>query len=136
MYEVLFKSMEAVLSISTFEDLECWRLGRDIRRSISAIVKDLPDHEKFTLSSQLSRASRSITNNIAEGYGRFHYQENVQFCRISRGSAYEIIDHLLVAYDEQYINEKKLVESRKLIDHFLKVLNGYINYLVKAKSNN
>ena len=128
--------MEAVLSISTFEDLECWRLGRDIRRSISAIVKDLPDHEKFTLSSQLSRASRSITNNIAEGYGRFHYQENVQFCRISRGSAYEIIDHLLVAYDEQYINEKKLVESRKLIDHFLKVLNGYINYLVKAKSNN
>lgn len=124
------------MSISTFEDLECWRLGRDIRRSISAIVKDLPDHEKFTLSSQLSRASRSITNNIAEGYGRFHYQENVQFCRISRGSAYEIIDHLLVAYDEQYINEKKLVESRKLIDHFLKVLNGYINYLVKAKSNN
>ena len=48
-------------------------------------VKILPEEEKYNLSSQMRRAAVSITANIAEGYGRYHYQENIQFCRQSRG---------------------------------------------------
>jgi len=113
--------------------LECWKLGRKIRRKTSELIKKFPKEEKYGLIDQLKRSSRSITNNIAEGYGRFHFKENIQFCRISRGSAYEAIDQILEAYDEKYINKVELIEVRGLIDEFLKVLNGFINYLRKAK---
>jgi four helix bundle protein len=79
------------------------------------------------------RASRSVTNNIAEGYGRFHYLENIQFCRESRGSLYELIDHLIIANDEGYINEKTCCEFRESIDVLIRKLNGYIAYLKKRK---
>lgn len=126
--------METVTNIRSFEDLECWKLGRDIRRKISELIKKFPKEEKYGLTDQLKRSSRSITNNIAEGYGRFHYQENIQFCRVSRGSTYEALDQLLEANDENYIDDKALNETRQLIDKFLKVLNGYINYLGRAKT--
>lgn len=72
-------------------------------------------------------------NNIAEGFGRYHYQENIQFCRIARGSLNETLDHGIVALDEQYISELDLKELRKIHDKTLLILNGYINYLKKSK---
>ncbi len=122
--------------IRSFEDLECWKIGVEIRKLSMKIVRSLPPEEKYDLGSQLKRASRSITANIAEGYGRFHFQENIQFCRISRGSAYETIDHLLVAEEESYITKSELDMARELINTFLKVLNGYIKYLSNAKKSN
>ncbi len=122
--------------IRSFEDLECWKIGVEIRKLSMQIVRSLPPEEKYDLGSQLKRAARSITANIAEGYGRFHFQENIQFCRISRGSAYETIDHLLVATEESYITQSELDNAKGLINTFLKVLNGYIKYLSNAKKNN
>lgn len=65
-------------------------LGRELRNEEKILIKGFLDHEKYELVSQMRRASRSVTHNIAEGYGRFHYQENIQFCRISRGSLHEL----------------------------------------------
>ena len=79
------------------------------------------------------RASRSITANIAEGYGRFHYQENIQFCRQAKGSLYELVDHVIVAYDEQYIKEEEMDSYKNAIYAVIKKLNGYIKYLQKCK---
>ena len=79
------------------------------------------------------RCLRSVTNNIAEGYGRFNYQENIQFCRISRGSLYETIDHLIIAEEENYISADELTNRKVQINKCLAILNGYINYLKKAK---
>lgn len=79
------------------------------------------------------RCLRSVTNNIAEGYGRFNYQENIQFCRISRGSLYETIDHLIIAEEESYISATELANWKERINKCLALLNGYINYLKKAK---
>lgn len=76
--------------IKSFEDLHCWQVGRELRNEVKVLIKRFPDHEKYELVSQMRRASRSVTHNIAEGYGRFHYQENIQFCRISRGSLHEL----------------------------------------------
>lgn len=74
-------------NFKSFEELGCWKEARNLRLFVSKqIISNLPNHEKFCLSSQLRRASRSVTHNIAEGYGRYHFKENAQFCRISRGS--------------------------------------------------
>lgn len=114
--------------------MEVWKKGRDVRLFIQAVVKKFPAEEKFALTLQIRKSSRSITNNIAEGYGRFFYQENIQFCRISRGSLTETLDHMIVAFDEKYINEVELKEFRVLHDDCLRLLNGYISYLQKAKT--
>jgi len=82
--------------------------------------------------NQMLRASRSATNNIAEGFGRFHYKENIQFCRQSRGSIFELLDHAIISFDHCYINENEFMNLRKLINSSLALLNGYINYLGKA----
>ncbi|MCP4692962.1 MAG: four helix bundle protein [Desulfobacterales bacterium] len=70
----------------TFEDLDCWKACTAVRRFITELVTKYPKDEKFALVDDMKRAARSTTHNIAEGYGRFHYQENMQFCRTSRGS--------------------------------------------------
>ena len=73
-----------------FTDLLCWKKGAELRKLIYSIARKLPENEKFILGNQLRRAAVSITSNIAEGYGRFHYQENIQYCRQSRASIYEL----------------------------------------------
>ena len=75
-------------TVKDFTDLEVWRAAREMRRQIYILAKTLPDFEKFGLATQLRRAAVSVTANLAEGYGRFGYQENAQFCRQARGSIY------------------------------------------------
>jgi len=121
--------------MKSFEELECWKKAAALRKEISALVKSFPKDERFRLSDQLIRASRSVTANIAEGYGRYHFQENIQFCRHSRGSLYEVLDHLIVANEEGYITQEHLIDFKSKINECLAILNGYINYLGKAKSD-
>lgn len=117
--------------INSFEDLNCWKMGRELRNDVKDLIKTFPDIEKYELISQMRRASRSVTHNISEGYGRFHYKENIQFCRTSRGSLYELLDQLITANDEEYISEEVYQKFRKQIYDCLAVLNGYINYLLR-----
>ena len=120
--------------MKTFEELEAWKSARELRKAISEMVKIFPSEEKFSLTNQIIRSSRSISSNIAEGFGRFHYQENIQFCRQARGSLSETLDHLICAHDERYIDEKTYRNLRDMIENCWKILNGYIAYLKKAAS--
>jgi four helix bundle protein len=120
-------------TIRSFEDLECWRAGRDLRLFIAKqIVPALPKDEKYRLGDQLLRAARSITANIAEGYGRFHYLDNSKFCSNARGSCYEVLDHLLTARDENLISEPLLNVGRSKFERAKNILNGYMSYLKAA----
>ena len=119
--------------MDSFEELEVWKKSRELRINISELVKKFPNEEKYKLNDQLIRASRSVTANIAEGFGRFHFQENIQYCRQSRGSLFEIIDHLTCAFDEKYIDKEQLLNFKNDIHNILKILNGYILYLKSAK---
>jgi four helix bundle protein len=119
--------------IESFEDLFVYQKAREFSRKIADLVKELPEEEKFKLKDQMTRARRSITNNIAEGYGRFHYQENIQYCRQSRGSICEIIDDLIECLDENYIEGKKFNSLKEEAYSLMKILNNYIAYLHKAK---
>jgi four helix bundle protein len=117
-----------------FEELEVWKECRKLRFEISGLVKTFPVEEKYRLVDQLLRATRSITANIAEGHGRFHYQENIQFCRQARGSLSETLDHLICAQDEGFLNDDQMNAFRLGYSHCLKLLNGYILFLKNKKS--
>ncbi len=123
------------MDIVSFEDLEVWKECRKFRNQISTTTEKFPKEEKYCLTDQIKRSSRSVTANIAEGYGRFHFQENAQFCRQARGSLTETLDHLICALDLGYINEVDLSSHRIQYEQCLKLLNGYIAYLIKSKTN-
>ena len=118
-------------TLTSFEDLDCWKKCRELRKNISKLIDTFPTSEKFALMDQIKRSSRSTTANIAEGYGRFHYKENVQFCRMSRGSLYETKDHLITAFDEGFIDIETFKTLEVQLNECLALLNGYINYLQK-----
>jgi len=120
-------------SFRSFEDLECWKACTEVRRFITKLVKKYPKEEKYSLVDDMKRAARSTTHNLAEGFGRFHFQENIQFCRISRGSLYELIDQLITSLDDGYITSEEYDTGRSLISKALALLNGYINYLGRQK---
>jgi four helix bundle protein len=85
------------------------------------------------LKAQVLDSSRSVTANIAEGFGRYHYQENIQFCRQARGSLTETMDHLITSYDEGYVTKDVLKELNQHYKKCLLELNSYIKYLNSAK---
>jgi four helix bundle protein len=123
-------------SFKTFEDLQCWQACRDVRLFIVDIVKSYPKEEKFSIVDNMKRAARSTTQNIAEGFGRFHYRENTQFCRISRGSLFELIDDLITSKDEGFISHENYQHGRDKISNALALFNEYISYLNRCIANN
>jgi len=115
-----------VAPVRDFTDLEVWQLAREVRKLVYSLTANFPPEEKFALSSQLRRAAISITGNVAEGFGRYSYQENIQFCRLARGSAFEVRDHLTTAIDQQYIKSEQYSDADTLVQRVIQVLNGYI----------
>ncbi len=123
--------------LKTFEDLECWKKCRELRLFVCRkIVPYLPSEEKYRLADQILRSARSTTANIAEGYGRFHYLDTAKFCSNARSSAYEVLDHLITARDEELIEGSLYLEGRGAVEKSIRLLNGYIHYLQdKARSS-
>jgi len=121
-------------AIRDFKDLEVWQVARELRKEIYTLSRTLPDFEKYGLASQLRRAATSVTANIAEGFGRFSYQENVQFCRQARGSLFELADHLTTCVDEQYVSVEDGKRLEALIQRAGQILNGYIRSTVALKT--
>ncbi len=116
-----------------FENLEVYKRAREFRIEIYKLARKLPAEERFNLASQMRRAAVSVTNNIAEGHGRFHFQESIQFFRYSRGSVQELMDDLNVCLDERYEIEQRILELKAEAIEILKMLNGYIAFLRRSK---
>ncbi len=126
-------NLKETTKYKTFEDLEIYKSAREFRKKIYSLAKKLPEYEKYNLAGQMRRAAVSLTNCIAEGHGRFHYQENIQFLRQSRGSPEEIVDDINVCIDESYADLERLNKLKQEGYIVLKRLNGYIKYLRKCK---
>tara|TARA_B100000902_G_C27178580_1_gene847689 strand:- start:476 stop:769 length:294 start_codon:yes stop_codon:yes gene_type:complete len=90
--------------VESFEDLKVYQKTREFRKEMSEFVKTLPKEENYRLVDQLIWTSRYLTAQIAEVNGRFHDQENIQFCRIARGSLTEEREPPNVALDEGFIS--------------------------------
>src|SRR5438309_4944466 len=113
----------------TFEDLKVYRAAREFRKAMYAVSRRLPDSEKYELGSQIRRASVSLTNNIAEGHGRFHYPDQIRFFLHSRGSLQELVDDLNICLDEQYIGSGEVTTLKEQALGVLTLLNGYLRHL-------
>lgn len=121
--------------MASFTELETWKQARKIRNIISELVKRFPIEEKYRLTDQIIRCSRSIGDNIAEGHGRYHYQDNVRFCIMARGSLSETLNHIITAIDENIITDEILKSFQIEYDQCLKLLNGYILFIKKKKAD-
>lgn len=120
----------------SFEELECWKASRELRLLVSRkLLPLLPPDEKYRLGDQVTRAARSVSANIAEGYGRNHHLDNAKFCRNAMGSCYEVLDHAICAHDEGWISDEMLGLIRAKVDHTGKLTNGYIAYLKRAAAS-
>ncbi len=115
------------------DEFELYNIARGFRKRVYCLVRELPPEEKYALANQMRRAAVSVTNNIAEGHGRWHYQENIQFCRIARGSVDELIDDFNTCIDESYGDQVSVEKLKAEAYDLIRRINGYIFYLRKSK---
>jgi four helix bundle protein len=120
---------EQKASYQTFEDLDVYKTAREFRKALYAVARKLPESEKFGLVRQVRRAAVSLTNNIAEGHGRFHYLDQIKFMLQARGSLEELIDDLNICQDAEYLSHPDIALLKEQGWRVHKVLNGNIRFL-------
>lgn len=108
-----------------------WQEGRKLKNQVAVLIKSFPDSEKYRLTDQLIRSSRSVNANIAEGHGRYTYKEQLHFCIQARGSLSETHNHLIDALDAGYIDDDELQKQLLQLRKVEQLLNGYIGFLRK-----
>ena len=118
----------------TFEDLQVYKSAREFRKKMYGTARRLPALEKFGLASQIRRAAVSLTNNIAEGHGRYHFADQVRFFLGSRGSLQELVDDLNVCDDEKYLQNDEVAELKEKAWRVLGLINGYLRFLRDRKT--
>ena len=114
---------------STFEDLQVYEVAREFRKAMYQVARKLPEEEKFGLANQIRRAAVSLTNNIAEGHGRYHFLDQIRFTLQSRGSLEVLLDDLNVCQDEQYLVGEEITSLKKDGWRVRQLIDGYIRYL-------
>jgi len=120
------------MSIKSLETLEVWKKAKDFSLMIyREVIPLLPSEEKW--NQQLRRSSSSIPANIAEGYGRFYYQEIIRFCYIARGSLEETLSHLVLCFELKYIPKELFDSLEQDGEKLTQLINGYVGYLKRSK---
>jgi four helix bundle protein len=122
------------MSSEGLKRLDVWKKAKEFAVLVyQQVLPCLPMEEKWVLAQQIRRSAQSIPANIAEGYGRYYFQEMVHFCYIARGSLDETISHILLASDIGYLPldiQHPLIEKG---DELVRLINGYIAYLKRSK---
>jgi four helix bundle protein len=115
------------------EELQIYQLSMDIAGKIWKIACNWNYFEKNSIGIQLVKSADSIAANISEGFGRFHYSENRQFCYYSRGSLFETRTWLIKAYERQLLETKDYLQFMDALDKLGVKLNNYIKMIGKIK---
>ncbi len=122
------------MSVSGLEKLDVWSKAISFAvRVHKEILPLLPAEEKFALSQQMRRSSQSIPANIAEGHGRFYFQDNVRFCYIARGSLEETLSHIVYAHKVGYVPDAFYQNIIADGENLNRLINGYISFLKRIK---
>ena len=121
--------------IESFEDLDVYRLAENLGDRIWDIVSKWPNFAKTSLGHQVVKSGDSIGANIAEGFGRFHFAENKQYARISRGSLYETRHWLRRAYKRKLLTENEISDLQELLEELAPRLNAYISSIGKKMTS-
>jgi four helix bundle protein len=124
----------AEISDKGLENLLVWQKATQFALHICrTIIGQFPESEKYALSAQIRRSAQSIPANIAEGHGRYYFQESVRFAYIARGSLEETFSHLVIAHELKYITDDSFNDVYNEYAELLKMVNGYISYLKRTK---
>lgn len=115
-------------TIRNFEDLEVWKLSREL---VKLIYSDFIKCRDFTFRDQICRAGISSMNNISEGFCRSSDTEFRHFLNISKGSAGEVKSMFYIAEDLNYITTETAIERRNLTQ---KIINGNSSLMRYLKS--
>jgi four helix bundle protein len=122
------------MSIRSLETLETWKKAKEFAlRVYREVLPLLPSEEKWNLNQQLRRSSNSVPANIAEGYGRFYYQDDIRFCYIARGSLEETLSHLVMCCELKYVSKPLFDSLEQDGEKLTQLINGYIGYLKRSK---
>lgn len=122
------------MSVEGLERLDVWVKAKEFVVIIhKEILPLLPPEEKWVMAQQIRRSAQSIPANIAEGYGRYYYQDNIRFCYIARGSLNETLSHLVLARDLAYIPESLFTRLVREGESLVRLLNGFIAYLKRER---
>jgi len=114
-------------------ELDVWKNARELVKVIYDLTKKFPKDETFGLMNQLRRCSVSVPSNIAEGCGRQHSKDSIQFFYVARGSLYELETQLYLSLDLNYISEDEVKICLDKVEVSQKLLSGFINYFKKLE---
>jgi four helix bundle protein len=120
------------MTITRFEDIEAWKLGRELTRAVYRASRRGEFARDFALRDQIRRAAISITSNIAEGFERSGNREFAQALAVAKGSAGEVRSQLYVALDEDYITEAQFTDLCDRCLQVSRVIAGFMKFLQRA----
>ncbi|HCN85290.1 MAG TPA: four helix bundle protein [Sphingobacteriaceae bacterium] len=123
------------MSFKNIEDLDVYNLSNALSDDIWTLVNKWDYFAKDTIGKQLVRAADSISANIAEGYGRYHYKENRNFCYYSRGSIFETKNWLQKARSRNLSTVDVINPLLEKLDLIHRKLNGYMKFIGKSSPN-
>lgn len=114
--------------IVLYQDLDVWKQSRTLVKQVYELTRLFPKDELYGMTSQIRRATISVPSNIAEGCGRSHVKESLQFFFVARGSLYEMETQILLAFDLEWITQAQMDDTIKQVTRCKKLLNGFIKY--------
>lgn len=120
------------MSYFNLDDLEVYQLAENFGDEIWFLVQEWDYFAKDTLGKQIARAADSISANIAEGYGRYHYKENRNFCYFSRGSIIETKGWLKKCKNRNLLSENQFNALFEKLQVIHLKLNAYLKFIGKA----
>ncbi|MBL7078088.1 four helix bundle protein [Candidatus Shapirobacteria bacterium] len=119
--------------INNFSDLDAWKINHRLVLDVYKTTKDFPKDERYGIINQLRRAASSITANVAEGWGRYHYADRIRFYYNARGSSCEVQNFLVLSRDLGYLSSIDYQKLYLLATKGLKIINGLIRSVEKLK---
>lgn len=121
--------------ITKLEDLVVYQVAMEIAEDVYDMVGPWSFFDKDTLGKEIVRSSDSIALNIAEGFGRYHFKENKNFCFYSRGSQFETSSALLKAKQRKLVDEETFIQLTQKLQRFDKLINGYIKSIGNSSND-
>ncbi len=122
------------MGFSTFEEMPVWQKAMELSVKVFKLTESLPRKEDYGLTSQMRRSGLSVPGNIAEGFGRKHTKDKLNFYYDSRGSLAETKNHLIYGHRVGYFDQRNCDELTLLINDTWKELNMLISSLEKSIS--
>ena len=122
-------------TIERFEDLECWKSGRELKQTVYRYSRGRSFQPDYALVTQIRRAAQSVTANISEGLEREGNKEFIQFLSQAKGSVGEVKDHLYTALDENYISQVDFDAAYALAEDTTRLIGGFMSYLRRSEAS-